>query len=123
MWIIIGAKTKAKVVEGGRAADGRCDACKADVRFRECDVKDTYRAFFVDLFDTTQRRMVCNTCGEDHDVDEFFKVRAVSGPPSSKALPPKSSGHRPVVEPKRDKRQVDAEIDAELAALKRRIGK
>ncbi len=52
MWIILGTKTKARVVKGGRTAEGRC-----------------------------------------------------------------------VAEPKRHKRQLDAAIDAELAALKQWIGK
>ncbi|HLY95048.1 MAG TPA: hypothetical protein VKP14_09395 [Gaiellaceae bacterium] len=66
------------------------------------------------LLDTESRRMVCTECGEDHDVDEFFASERIAAPPKSRA-PEKARASR--------REPTDGEIDAELAALKRRLGK
>jgi hypothetical protein len=121
MWIIAGAKTKARPVEGGRIGLRHCDGCDKNVRFQECDVKDTYTAFFVELFDSTQRRMVCIQCGEDHDVAEFFQTaREVKDEPEP-AKPSLWSRLRGRAEAK--PRDDDSDVEEELAALKRKLAK
>jgi hypothetical protein len=145
MWIIGGAKTNTRMVKDGRVAEGRCGNCEAVTTFRECDVKDTVEAFFVELFDTSQRRMVCVECGEDHDVEEFFRSVRVAGRPSPPASKPAESpslwdrirgGARSLAARSDEKEACDKQvaggkkggggeddIDAELAALKRKLGK
>jgi len=123
MWFIAGAKTKTRVVKDGRAGQRYCEGCKEVATFRECDVQDTYHAFLVELFDSTQRRMVCPTCGEDHDVAEFFKTarplpRSLPEPPApaaSASLWDRLRG--------RDKgpSAPEDDVDKELAALKKKL--
>jgi crotonobetainyl-CoA:carnitine CoA-transferase CaiB-like acyl-CoA transferase len=108
MWLIGGSKTKVAWVEAGRVASRHCDGCGRVASFREGDVTDHVHAFFVDLFETTQRRMVCVSCGDDHDVEEFF-ADAPRPPAAPKKLP--SAGAR------------DQDVDEMLAELKRKMGK
>jgi hypothetical protein len=112
MWLFGGTKTRTRAVPGGRVGSRYC---KATVVFRECTVADQVHVFFVSLLDHESRRMVCCACGEDHDIEEFARSQDASRPPSSR-------------EPTRMKNPVsrrqptEAEIDDELAALKRRLG-
>lgn len=125
MWFIAGAKTKAQTVDDGRAGQRYCEGCKKVVTYRECNVVDTFHAFAVELFDSTQRRMVCVTCGDDHDVEDFFKTaRPLPRPLPATQAPAKSAslwdrlrgrGKAPSVE--------EDDVDKELAVLKRKLAK
>lgn len=117
MWLIGGSKTKIRPVKGGRVAERHCEDCRKRVSFRECDVTDKLHAYFIELWETSQRRMVCVECGEDYDVDEFFaslRPRSAEAPRAALPSPPS----RPAL-PKAD----DPDIDEMLAALKRKLNK
>jgi predicted RNA-binding Zn-ribbon protein involved in translation (DUF1610 family) len=111
-----GKKTKATPVKGGRSGARVCEGCRATVTFYECEVTDKVHAFFVELFEATTRRMVCPECGEDHDVEEFFEAArrqaSLARPAPQRAPAPSRSA---------SSREREAEIDEELAALKRKI--
>jgi hypothetical protein len=63
MWVVFGhSQTKVRWVDGGRTAERRCDECEKVTLFREGDVKDKLHVFFVELFATSQRRMICTRC-------------------------------------------------------------
>jgi hypothetical protein len=114
MWLIVGKSTKVQRIEGGREVQRRCEKCEKVTTFAECNMKDSMQVFFVSLLDFKTRRMVCMTCGDDFDVDELART-----PASSRAA---ASTNAPAPPPKRSSPN-DPEIDDELAALKRRIGK
>jgi hypothetical protein len=99
MWVVFGAKTKAKRVEGGREFDLDCPECEQVTHWVECDVKDEFNAFFVKVGASTMRRMVCTACGEDVSLDEM------KAPPET---PPQ-------------KRSTEWDKDALLAALKAKM--
>jgi hypothetical protein len=108
MWLFGGAKTKFKLVPGGRTASRRCDTCNAVTTFREVDVTDGFNLFLVELYETTNRRMVCGVCGEDHDPDAFFAEPAKASPRPRPAAPETRARH-------------DADVDQMLAELKRKM--
>ena len=119
MWFVGGAKTKVSAVEGGRVAERHCDACGQSARFLECDVKDTLHVLFVDLLDTSHRRMVCSRCGDDHDVDDFFATMGAAratGAPSPREAPKPPSAKLDA-----GRERVDDDVGEELAALKRKL--
>ncbi|NOU30187.1 MAG: hypothetical protein HOO96_19970 [Polyangiaceae bacterium] len=107
MWIIFGNRTRAKPVEGGLRVKRYCAECEAATTWQECEVKDRVHVFFVDLFSMKQRRLVCTDCGEDVDLDE---ARTAPKPkPAPRALTAK------------EVKAKNADIEAELAALKKRL--
>lgn len=124
MWFVAGAKTKAREVEGGRVGEGYCEGCKKVVIFRECDVMDTFHAFFIELFESTQRRMVCRTCGEDQDVEEFFKAAHTRPRPvPSTPKPAKSASLWNRLHGQADDTGRVDDVENELLALKRKLAK
>jgi hypothetical protein len=122
MWILFGAKTKSKVVEGGRRGERRCGECAKQTVWVECDVKDSFNLFLVDVFDTTSRCMRCSECGEDCSIDQWDAEhrRATN---SLQAPRGAQEGGSPAVTAKKTAAPVDVDVEAEFAALKRRLNK
>ena len=109
MWLLVGSKTKAKKVDGGQWVTRHCDTCGETRTFVECDVKDSFSAFFIKVIETTQRRMVCMECGDDFSVEETMaKARAAAAASSPPAKKPSIS---------------EAEKDRMLAELKKKMGR
>jgi hypothetical protein len=124
MWLIGGSKTTARKVKDGRSVQRFCAECKAIAVFREYEVTDKFNAFFVELFATTQRRLICDDCGADHDADELLATpdpaaRVAAKPAAKAALPGKAPAPRAEVPKKPD----DADVDEMLAALKRKMAR
>lgn len=121
MWLFGGAKTRGRAVQGGRTGERYCEDCREVKTFHERDITDTLQVFFVDVFKHSQRRMCCDGCGEDYDVEEFFAS------PRARPEPPP----RPLrgTLPRAPSREVergsgpDDDVERELAALKRRVAK
>lgn len=106
MWLVFGNRTKVRPVPGGIERDQACPRCRVVRRFVECDVADQVSVFFVPLIDAVTRRLVCTTCGED------LEVPASARPPSSASSPP----------PPPPRAASAADVDAKLAALKKKMG-
>lgn len=104
MWLLLGNKSKARRVDGGREADLRCDECERVTRFVECDIKDKVSVFFVELGSMSSRRMVCTECGEDVEMD-------TAAPPPTASLPVVT--RQPISE---------KDIDKKLKELKKKMG-
>jgi hypothetical protein len=115
MWLLFGARTKAKRVPGGREVERACPECKTVTRWAECDVKDRYHVFFVSLGSTTVRRLVCTRCGEDASLEEagLAPTTAAPAPTLGAATPPR----RPATEKETD------QMLRELKKKMRREGK
>jgi hypothetical protein len=103
MWLLFGAKTKARPVADGLTVDRHCPECNQTRLFLECDVTDKIDLFFVKVGEATQRRLVCSECGHDE-----------APPPSSPKPPPPAKPKLTMSEGDKDKL---------LADLKRRMGK
>ncbi len=103
MWLVFGNRTKVRPVPGGMERDQACTSCRATRRFVECDVADQVSLFFVPVLDAVSRRLVCTTCGEDLELP----ARA-------------ATASAPEAPPPRPAKAVD--VDAKLAALKKRMG-
>lgn len=109
MWIIFGNRTRAKPLKGGLRIERYCAECEAKTTWQECEVKDRVHVFFVDLFSMKQRRLVCTECGEDVDVDDA-RAKAKVAAPAPRVLSAKETKAK------------NDDIEAELAALKKRLG-
>ena len=83
-------------------------------RWRECDVRDRFSLFFIDLVDTTQRRLVCSECGHDIELPETRKTQPIAKATRSTPVPSATPPRRQVSE---------READRMLAALKQKMRK
>jgi hypothetical protein len=123
MWLIGGSKTTARRVKNGRSARRLCEECNVVAVFDEHELTDKFNAFFVELYQTTQPRMVCSECGADRDVDELLAAPAPADTPASKptpaVLPRAAAPSKPAELPQKP----EADVDEMLAALKRKIAK
>jgi hypothetical protein len=110
MWLLVGNKTQARRVPDGREVERACRKCGDVTWFVECDVKDEINAFFIKVFETTQRRMVCFDCGDDTAMDTpaAAPVAPAVPPPARTAPPPRKAVD-------------DASIDSLLSELKRKL--
>ncbi len=100
----------------------------------ECDLFDRIEVFEVSLLDTKTRAFVCVECGDDVDPDDVVSrssPRAGSGPPSATARTLPVSAPAEAHRSSRDVAWISSrhvgphhpEIDEEIAAIKRRLGK
>lgn len=117
-------------VPDGRVARRRCEECDEETEWVECDMLDRIELFEVSLLDMKTRAFVCSVCGDDVHPDEV-PVAAPRG--ASRAA---AASERRVEDemPSRSSRDVawistrhvgphHPEIDEEIAAMKRRLGK
>lgn len=112
-------------IPDGRVVRRRCDDCDEVTEWVECDMKDRIHLFGVSLLDTTSRRFVCMVCGEDVHPDDVAprSVRRAPPPAAPPAeLPPRSTRDVAYVSERRPGPH-HPEIDEEIAAIKRRLGK
>lgn len=109
----------------------RCEACADVTVWVECEVLDRIEVFSVSLLDTTSRRFVCLECGDDLDPADLglprvaphrSSPRAEPKPELARWSPRDTSGDVATVSPHRVGPH-HPEIDEEIAALKRRLGK
>ena len=122
MWLIFGGKTNVKQIPSGRTGRRLCTGYKEVTTFSECDVTDRFELFFLEVAQTTLRRMVCLRCGQDEDLEAFL------GPPGRRAdtntpAHTDTPAHKPPASgPMRRSAPVsEAEKEAMLAALKARM--
>jgi hypothetical protein len=122
MWLIGGSKTTARRVKNGRSARRLCEECNVVAVFDEHELTDRFNAFFVELYQTTQPRMVCSECGADRDVDELLATPAPAD--AAPARKPALSGPAPAAAPRAElSEKPEADVDEMLAALKRKMAK
>jgi hypothetical protein len=105
MWLLGGISSRYKRVAGGRQASQRCEDCEKVTQFWEATVTDKVSVFFVSVGATQQRRMVCDECGHDVELEAERKLAVPRA--STMAKPPRPS---------------DKELSNDLAALKRKMG-
>lgn len=131
MWILVGSKTRVRRIPDGRVVRRRCEDCDAVTDWAECDMMDRIELFFVSMLDTKSRRYVCLECGDDvhpDDVAPPTSRRAAPLPapraaaPPAPELPPRSSRDVATIS-SRHVGPHHPEIDEEIAAIKRRLGK
>jgi len=103
-WLLIGNKTRARPVPGGRTVQRRCEQCQALRTFTECEIADKVSLFFVSVLDVKSRRLVCSECGDDCEL-----------PPDAPAAAPVPTRSTPA--PKAS----DRDLEKMLADLKKKM--
>lgn len=118
------SKKRAKPVEGGRRVKRKCPECGATAEFKECEVESSVTAFsVVKLWDGSSTAFACAACGELVDLDDTLEP-ALSEQ-EQRELERETAR---ALEADRQTRAREAsekaqQVDDELAAIKRKLGK
>lgn len=80
MWIIVGTRAKTQRIPGGLKLERHCSQCGETTMFYEKEVTDTFRLYFIDVFDVSKQRvMACGACGAHYATDELGGRARVQG--------------------------------------------
>jgi hypothetical protein len=128
-------------VAGGKRIPFNCGSCKKQTTFYECQVDDTFKAYFVvELWKRTSRAMQCGECLGVYDYYEVFpqekataeqagaeiKRKADEAEAKRKFAAEQDQNLKHEAEQKRreqERRRNELEVEDELAKLKRKLGK
>ena len=117
-----GRKRKAKTLRGGRVERRKCPECGETGDFRQVEVKDSYSAFSVKLFDDDYRAFSCPKCGEVMDLDKTL-APALS-PREQRQLERQQARELAAARAEREREAASKQrqVDDELEAIKRKLG-
>ena len=125
MWLLFHRSGKTRRVENGEAFMTRCPACDRDARFIEVELIKSYGLFFVDLIDDKERAYRCTSCRELFTHKDAAPEQPAAKPPrSTKSLAELQRDHEATARTRREAVEAKAaQIEDELAALKKRMGR
>lgn len=118
-----GRKRKFRPRPDGRTHRRKCPECGETTEFREGDVHDSYSAFSVKLFDDDYQAFQCSSCGEVMALDESLEPALTAA--EQRALDEQRTRELEAARHEREREEAakQRQVDDELAAIKRRLGK
>lgn len=124
MFLWFSSKKRAKRVEGGRSVKRKCPACGKTANFHECVVERKVSAFsVVTLWDDESTAFACSACGELSDLSDTHEPELSAR--EQQALAEQQA--KALAAAKREREHAEAakqaQVDAELEALRRKLGK
>jgi transcription elongation factor Elf1 len=120
MFLWWGTRRRVKPVQDGRKERMRCPECGETATFRECELEEKVSVFsVVDVWEDRERLFRCGECGELFALEER---------PDPSAIERERQERRADADERRRGRAADegkraASVEAELAALKRKLGR
>lgn len=126
MWLLFHQSKRTRAVAGGEQFVDTCPSCQQRATFVEVELEENVGLFFVDMIGDKQRAFRCSSC-----LDTFEREDAGDAADASAALPapPREARRHGVDAPRTplDRRRLRAraiaeEIEAELLAIKSRLG-
>jgi hypothetical protein len=117
-------KSRTKAVAEAEVLREHCPVCKRTTDFIEIEVEHSAGVFFVDFLSDKERKFRCCRCGETFD--RVIEEDEVAAAPASRAATGMDRVEQLAAEQrKRDaaKARIEANLDDELAELKRRMGR
>jgi hypothetical protein len=124
VFFLFGKKTKHRRVPNGRSERRRCPECGQTALFVEHEEESKVTAYHVvELWSSDDRVFVCSACGEAMDLEDTeAPALTAKEREAQRATEARAAETRAKEKAKQDKR-VEKEIDRELAALKKRLGR
>jgi hypothetical protein len=146
VWIVFGNSTKTQRVAGGIRVERRCGQCGARATFYECEIVKSFRLYaFLNIYEDRERVMQCGECLALFKTDELgagaktesgglinrlgaalddLNRRADEALAERERTKPANVARR-AQEPltPREQKKRDAEIERQLAELKKKMGK
>lgn len=128
--VFLGWKSRAKRVKGGETHRRKCPECEKTAVFHECILKREYSAYIVlKLWESKSEAYECGECGEVMDLDDTEdpeltpKEKAAALAEAKRAEKEKVAALDARLDrQKADEARKEAEVDDELAAMKKRLG-
>ena len=124
MFFVFGKKSKVRPVPGGRREKRKCPGCGKTAFFTECIKESKVTAYHVvELWDDEEKVFVCDSCSEAMDFEDTHppelsekeRAKLARGVAKERARVAKAAEKQRVKQAR--------EIETELAALKKRLGK
>lgn len=123
MVLWFGQEKKAKVVRGGERVRRRCPECGATTSFVECRVESKFTAYSViNLWDDQSTGYMCSACQSVMEMEDTLDPELTAAEREALAQERARALEAARSERAQAKARQDAEIDDELAALKRKLG-
>lgn len=124
MFVWLSTKKRARRVENGRKLRRKCPECGATTDFYECVVERSVSAFsVVKLWDGESTAYACSACGEVTELGDTHEPELTAREQRELA----EQRTRALEAAKREREQAATakrqQVDDELAALKRKLGK
>jgi uncharacterized C2H2 Zn-finger protein len=118
MWLLFHRSGKTRAVRDGETFVDSCPECGKRATFTEVEITENYGVFFVDLVGDKERAFRCGACGEVFDLKDTPReqpAKSLAELERERAI--EQSRRREVAEAKA------VQIEDELGALKKRLGK
>lgn len=122
LWLFTGNK-RTRVARNAQTMRSDCPECRRSSDFTEVEVETSAGVWFVDILSDTQRLWRCNECGETFELRE-----RVAPAPARPSAPPPARDMLAALDRERARREAetrrrDRQVEDELAALKKKLGK
>jgi hypothetical protein len=120
MRLLLHGSTKTRPVRGGATLYQKCPECGELATFHEVEITTAAGVFFIDVLSSTDRAYQCSACCETFDLKE------TADEPVEEVRPARDLAAELLAEKRQREAAVAAktrQIDDELAALKRKLGK
>jgi len=124
VWFLFTGKSRTKAVAEAEVLREHCPVCKRMTDFVEIEVEHSAGVFFVDFMSDKERKFRCTSCGETFD--RVIEKDADDAAPEARVPTGMDRVEQLAAEQrKRDaaKARIEANLDDELAELKRRMGR
>lgn len=117
MWLLFHQSKRTRAVAGGEQFVDTCPSCQQRATFVEVEFEENVGLFSVDMIGDKQRAFRCSSCLETFE-------RKDAGDDALPAAPPKrvEAPRTPLDRRRLRARAIAEEIEAELLAIKSRIG-
>lgn len=124
MFFVFGKKSKTRPVPGGRREKRKCPECGKTAFFTECIEESKVTAYHVvELWDDEEKVFVCDACSEAMDFEDTLPPELSEKEQAKLRREVEKERARAAKESEKQKAKQAREVDAELAALKKRLAK
>ncbi len=124
VFFLFGKKTKHRRVPDGRSERRRCPECGETGLFVEHERESKVTAYhFVELWSSDDRVFVCSACGEAMDLEDTAAPALSAKEREAQALAQAREAEARAKAKAKEAKRAEKEIDRELAALKKRLGR
>lgn len=124
MWLLFHQSKRTRAVAGGEQFVDTCPSCQQRATFVEVELEENVGLFFVDMIGDKQRAFRCSSCLDTFERKDDGDAAGTEVDEALPAAPPKrvDAPRTPLDRRRLRARVIAEEIEAELLAIKSRLG-